>query len=303
MSNLENSPEIRDIINKTILQYPSIEKVIRKDQKFYELNFCRYNQLKCLKMKNPAAYNEMLEEIAEFTLAGVIYGSYLDSNGFFDLTIQGHTIPRKPFTPLLSNLDKWLTQYSAEYRRKSFGKKLKSEFFNHYSEIQFYDKLFVKGFRPVVPAPIGSNGKNLDFKIIMDSHEIFIELTTQFNAYETEVNLTVDDRKDAITKIKEIIAEKTCKQFQFVESDDICIILAVNIEYADMDLPLDFPENPLKYCPYFVYGLLLYRRGQGKFYINPRYSLTSDEIHFFENLFDELSPVERLLRAVAQSTR
>ncbi|MDO9549897.1 MAG: hypothetical protein Q7J03_02890 [Methanoregula sp.] len=277
---MKATPDIRDIIDKTILKYPSINDFVKKNGNFYIITKCRYGSIS----------KEEETFIPEFTLAGVLFGSYHES--IARKFINYLEIPPRQFTNQLKNLDNWLKKYS-DYQTKRFRDKLIDNFFNSYSEIEFYDKLVTKGLMPKIDVQIGPGNNNLDFMINFNSHNIFIELTTRFEKLDTERKLNLND-VDPEREIFSIIQRKIDEQFQSI-NDENCIILAINIEYCKLGISLKMRENLLDYHPKNIYGLLLYREGRGQFYENPRYSLMRDEVIFFQNLFDEPTIFEKML--------
>jgi hypothetical protein len=278
---VEITPDIREIIDKTILQYPCIDSLIKKNGKFYVFSRSRYGKVS----------SEEEKYIPEFTLAGVIFGAYRESisRKFIDYL----EIPPRQFTNQLKNLDVWLGRYK-KYRNTKFRDKLINNFFNSYSEIEFYDRLISKQLTPEIDVKVGSGNNNLDFMVNLNSHCIFIELTTRFESLETERNMEVGNLEKAKRIVIGIIQRKICEQFRDI-SDENCIILAINIDYCPLDIPLKMEKDLLNFCPKNIYGVLLYRERRGEFYENPRYSLTNEEIVFFQNLFDQPTFFERVL--------
>jgi hypothetical protein len=310
------APDIQQKIKRELEKYPNIKLITEGNPRLYEsLTHCRY-QLPILdddcillfstliqahprcKYQMPN-FNKWRENLSEVTLAGVLFGSFIEQNnpdnsGFIIYGIP----PQRQFTRKLENLEKWLSCYG-EYRTVGFGKKINLDFINYYTEIQFYNKLIRFGWSPSINIPVGAGATNLDFKINFSSREIFIEVTTPLlsRKYEEQITESLENCTgfgnefgffDVMAIIRDTICDKIKKQVKNIGSDENCIVLVINVEYLMTPFGiLSAPEKIFEYLfstnfPKYVYGLILFSTDQSRFFINPRYSLSLEETKEFQ---------------------
>lgn len=323
--------DIQQIIIGEIARYPNIKFIIDGNPRLLEsLNRCRYQlptfdpvfllSLSTLLQSHPRTryqlpdYDSWKESLSESTLAGVLYASFLERNNPDISAWILYRIPlKRQWTEKLENLEQWLSKYD-EYRNKNFGKKINLDFINYYTEIQFYNALILFGFSPSVNTPIGDGATNLDYKIDFLSREIFFEVTTPLlsRKYEEQITENPEDCTgfgsdfglfDVDEIIRDTICDKVKKQLRNIGSDKNCIVLVINVEFLMTPLQiLGVPEIFFEYLfvtdfPKYVYGLILFSTEQSNFYINPRYSLSSEEIKKFQEFCNDKNNIKnRLLR-------
>ncbi len=264
-------------IEERLLYYPHIREIAGKRLMTDKLAFDPYNRDCELD----------LESEGELTLAGVLFHS--DSN------IQ--------FLCMTEHLEKWLELYP-KYYTKQFGKKLGSNFFDYYSEIETYHRLRLSNCSPQIDPLIGLKNNRLDFRIGLNLRDFFIEVITPKASVHSD-NQFIEgytgffdfergtirerDRKSRLQiKIEDEIRHHL---MELPDSFQTPIIIIANCTYCTLetgDPEIWFPIMQ----PRYVYGLLCYgfqprecTRYISDFYVNPRYSLSSSEKCFFEALF------------------
>ncbi|MBP7120821.1 MAG: hypothetical protein KBA49_06265 [Methanolinea sp.] len=264
-------------IEERLLSYPHISEITGKGLIFDKLAFDPYNRDCELD----------LESDGELTLAGVLLHS--DSN------VQ--------FRCMIEHLEKWLELYP-EYKTKQFGKKLGSNFFDYYSEIETYHRLRLSNCSPQIDPLIGLKNNRLDFRISLNEREIFIEVITPRPSVHSD-NQFIEgytgffdfergtirerDRKSRLEiKIEEEIRHHL---MDLPDSFQTPIIIIANCTYCSLetgDPEIWFPIMQ----PQYLHGLLCYdfqskecTRYNSDFHVNPRYSLSTLEKGFFKALF------------------
>jgi hypothetical protein len=328
------APDIQQKIKRELEKYPNIKLITEGNPRLYEsLTHCRY-QLPILdddrilffstliqahprcKYQMPN-FNKWRENLSEVTIAGVLYGSFIEQN---NSDISGFILYRIPlqrqFTKKLENLEKWLSCYR-EYRTVGFGKKINLDFINYYTEIQFYNKFVRFGWQPSINTPIGTEETNLDFKIVLSSREIFIEITTPLLSRKYEEQITEDPENctgfgnefgffDVMTIIRNTICDKIKKQFMNIGSDKNCIVLVINVEYfMTPSQILNAPEKIFENLfstnfPKYVYGLILFSTDQSRFFRNSRYSISAEEITNFQKFCNNENNIKNRLERIAK---
>jgi len=330
------SSEIQQKIKRELEKYPNIRFIIEGNLRFFEsLTRCRYQlpvldpefilSLSTILQAHPRCKYQLpnledwRERLSEITLAGVLFESFIEQNnpdnsGFIVQRIP----PQRQFTRKLENLEKWLSRYG-EYRTKEFGKKINLDFINYYTEIQFYNELNRLDWSPSINVPVGAGATNLDLKTNFSSREIFIEVTTPLLSRKYEEQITEDPKNctgfgdefgffDVMTIIRDTICDKIKKQFRNIGSDENCIVLVINVEYLMTPFQIiDVPEKIFEYLfstdfPKYVYCLILFSTAQSKFFVNPRYSLNSDEKTEFQKLCNDENNFENRLRRMVSDS-
>jgi hypothetical protein len=313
--------DIQQKIKGELEKYPNIKFIIKGNHRFFEsLTRCRYQlpvldpeftlSLSTLIQAHPRCVyrlpdpDEWRERLSEITLAGVLFGSFIEQNNPDNSGLIVYGIPlQRQFTRKLENLEKWLSCYG-EYRTVGFGKKINLDFINYYTEIQFYDELIRFGWSPSINISVGAGATNLDFKIDLSSREIFIEVTTPllFRKFEEQITENPENCTgfgnefgffDVMAVIRDTICDKIKKQFENIGSDENCIVLVINVEYIMTPFGiLSAPEKIFEHLfstrfPKYVYGLILFSTDQSRFFSNPRYSLSAEETKEFQKFCDD----------------
>ena len=330
------APDIQQIIKRELEKYPNIRFIIEGNRRFVEsLTRCRYQlpvldqdfilSLSTLRQAHPRCVyqlpnlDEWRERLSEITLAGVLYGSFIEQNnpdnsGFIVYGIP----PQRQFTRKLENLEQWLSHYG-EYRTVGVGKKINLDFINHYSEIQFYNELIRFGWSPSINTPMGAEATNLDFKINFSSRDIFIEVTTPLLNRKHEEQITENPENctgfgdefgffDVMAIIRDTICDKIKKQLKNIGSDGNCVVLVINVEYIMTPFGiLGAPEKIFESLfstifPKYVYGLILFSTDQSRFFINPRYSFSPEEITEFQKFCNDENNFKNRLERMAHDS-
>jgi hypothetical protein len=265
------------IVDEILSQYPTLKRIIHRNPLLYRKYIDQYSGA------IPAL---RFEEIAEFSLGGIILGSQSS----------------RQFANQLNQLETWLSVHN-EYATGGFGDKLVTNFFNYYSEIEVFDALRRAGCYTIDrDIPIGQGNENLDFSIFIRGKAILIEVVTPRMSLEIESWFGSDpgqqtagffDNERGIqrlpetpyTRVQAIIEKEIQKHFSNVDASfQRPVILIINFLYAYPEIVSNLrflmETNP----PLFFHGILMYKDGRSEFNPNPRFSLTENEITFFNRL-------------------
>jgi len=326
--------DIQQKINRVLDKYPNIKLISTGNPRLFEsLTWCRYQlpifdhdfilSLSTLIQAHPRSkyqltnFDDWRDNLSEVTLAGVLFGSFMELNNSDNSGVLIYGIPpQRQFTTKLENLEKWLSCYCGEYRTVVFGKKINIDFINYYAEIHFYDELVRFGWTPNTNFHLGPGATNLDFKIKLSSRDFFIEVTTPLLSRKYEEQISEDPQNctgfgdefgffDVKKIIQETIRDKIKKQFKNIGSDENCIILAINVEYLMTPFAiLSFPENIFELLfstklPKYVHGLILFSTEQSRFFRNPRYLFFPEEIINFQNFCNDEKSFKNRMKKIA----
>jgi len=258
-------------INRTLELYPCLEQIIRRDAVFYRISRDQYG-------------GDSPEDRKELTIGGILLA-------LSDV---------REFIEMMDNLNGWICRYP-EYQTKSFGKKLKENFFSFYSEIEVFHHLKEKGIRPALNPKINSRSRqNLDFDISLDSSRYFIEVLTPRMSRELEEEFERGGsdffdpgrglgprNREPYSRVRTLIMKELAKHIDLSsESPDAPIILVINNTYARWEVPGS--QNPFGSLalPESICGILFYDRyGENRFYANPAACRIGEgDKRFFESL-------------------
>jgi hypothetical protein len=251
--------------------YSCLEKIIRKDALFYRTTRDQYD-------------GDSSEDRKELTLGGAL----LALSDF------------REFIELMDNLNEWICCYP-EYQTKSFGKKLKDNVFNFYSEIEVFHHLKEKGTEPKLNPRINTGSRqNLDFDVHIGSNRYFIEVLTPRMSKDLEEKFEVGcsgfydpdrglgpNNQEPFSRVETLIKEEIAKHIDLSsESVDAPIILVINNTYAMWEIPgTQSPFESLA-LPESICGILFYDRyGNRRFFANPISGMIAEDRRFFDVLF------------------
>ena len=257
-------------INQMLTYYSCLEKIIRKDALFYRTTRDQYD-------------GDSPEDRKEFTLGGVLLA-------LSDV---------REFIEMMDNLNEWICRYP-EYQIKPFGKKLKDNVFNFYSEIEVFHHLKEKGIEPKLNPRINTDSRqNLDFDVHIGSNRYFIEVLTPRMSKDLEEEFEVGcsgfydpdrglgpNNQEPFSRVKTLIKEEIAKHIDLSsESVDAPIILVINNTYSMWEIPgTQSPFESLA-LPESICGILFYDRyGNSRFFTNPAVRMEDEETQFFLSL-------------------
>jgi hypothetical protein len=267
-SNVEALRRMR--IVRMLAYYPSLKGIIRRDTNLFQLNRDQYN-------------GDSDDDRKELTLGGIL------------LTLSDV----REFIEMMDNLNIWICNYP-EYQTQSFGKKIKDNFFNFYSEIEVFHHLKEKGLTPKHNPQINAGSrKNLDFDIEIESHSYFIEVLTPRMSvaleelieregagfYDPERGLGPRN-EEPFSRVQTLIKEEIAKHIDLsTEHPDAPVILVINNTYARWEIPGVLNPFETLELPESICGILFYDRyGTSRFFVNPAYAMDAREQELFSTL-------------------
>jgi len=275
-NTIEATDEEKAIIRQSLARYPVLSSVIPQKPLLYRVIFDQYHG------RIPP---ERLEEVAEFSLGGILLYSVEDEE----------------FRNRLQRVEDWLALYP-EYANTEFGKKLLNNFLNFSSELEVYDALKRAGCSPDRDVSLedrnreGKNmgNKNLDFRVRPDGRDILVEVTTPRISLKTELmygetpHVGFFDYERGIeregcsgrSKAEDVVKKKVDNQILEVGGGTSSpVILIINCTYAYPEI-MGFGRGTSG-C---ISGIIHYRNGTSEFRPAPRCDLSEKEKRFFARL-------------------
>ncbi len=206
-----------------------------------------------------------------------------------------------PWYHMLHNLETWLEKYES-FRTRPFGKRLISDFFARYVEIEFYHYLRVNGFTPGLNPKVAANErKNVDFEIQHNGRDYLIEVFVPIHSQELEAEFEAGSagffdpergigpkNQKQYSRLAVHLAREIKHHFDGVDPSAVAapVVLAMNFTYAYPEVMMgeSLPSDVV--LPQYIAGILLYdtRRKQANFYPNPVARIQAEIIEFFSEL-------------------